>query len=76
MSLRVICSSHLLPLHALHAIIRSKTLLATCGMARTRVLHQVREACSILDIDILFYPCPKGGPNFRPKVNFVVMWFI
>jgi hypothetical protein len=22
----------------------------------------------VLDIDVLFYPCPKNGPNFRPKV--------
>lgn len=28
---------------------------------------QVREIISILDIDVLFYPCPKNGPNFRPK---------
>ncbi|KAH0470660.1 hypothetical protein IEQ34_000383 [Dendrobium chrysotoxum] len=27
-----------------------------------------REIVSILDLDILFYPCPKNGPNFRPKV--------
>lgn len=30
---------------------------------------QVREIVSILDIDVLFYPCPKDGPNFRPKAN-------
>lgn len=29
---------------------------------------QVREIVSILDIDVLFYPCPRNGPNFRPKV--------
>lgn len=29
---------------------------------------QVREIVSVLDIDVLFYPCPKNGPNFRPKV--------
>lgn len=29
---------------------------------------QVREVVSILDIDVLFYPCPRNGPNFRPKV--------
>jgi hypothetical protein len=28
----------------------------------------VREIVSILDIDVLFYPTPKNGPNFRPKV--------
>ncbi|KAL0928862.1 hypothetical protein M5K25_000789 [Dendrobium thyrsiflorum] len=30
--------------------------------------RKVREIVSILDLDILFYPCPKNGPNFRPKV--------
>uniref|UniRef100_A0A2N9H362 GST N-terminal domain-containing protein n=1 Tax=Fagus sylvatica TaxID=28930 RepID=A0A2N9H362_FAGSY len=28
----------------------------------------VREIIAVLDIDVLFYPCPKNGPNFRPKV--------
>lgn len=22
---------------------------------------------TVLDLDVLFYPCPKNGPNFRPK---------
>ncbi|KAA3465073.1 Glutathione S-transferase 2 [Gossypium australe] len=26
------------------------------------------EIVAVLDIDVLFYPCPKNGPNFRPKV--------
>ena len=30
---------------------------------------QVREAVSILDLDVIFYPCPKGGPTFRLKVQ-------
>ena len=30
--------------------------------------RKVREAASILDIDVLYYPCPSGGPTFRPKV--------
>ena len=29
---------------------------------------QVREACSILDIDIEFFPCPKDGPTWRAQV--------
>ena len=29
---------------------------------------QVREIVSVLDLDVLFYPCPRNGPNFRPKV--------
>ncbi|CAL5219441.1 g1272 [Coccomyxa viridis] len=31
--------------------------------------RKVREACSLLDLDVLFYPCPKDGPNFRPKAK-------
>nr|ACN36992.1 unknown [Zea mays] len=29
---------------------------------------QVREMVSVLDLDVLFYPCPRKGPTFRPKV--------
>ncbi|KHG04527.1 Glutathione S-transferase 2 [Gossypium arboreum] len=31
-------------------------------------VRRVREIVAVLDIDVLFYPCPKNGPNFRPKV--------
>ena len=30
--------------------------------------RKVREAASILDIDVKYYPCPAGGPTWRPKV--------
>ncbi|WOL03494.1 hypothetical protein Cni_G12214 [Canna indica] len=30
--------------------------------------RKVREIVSILDLDVLYYPCPRNGPNFRPKV--------
>lgn len=30
--------------------------------------RKVREAVNILDLDVIFYPCPKGGPTFRTKV--------
>ncbi|XP_039143958.1 uncharacterized protein LOC120281096 [Dioscorea cayenensis subsp. rotundata] len=30
--------------------------------------RKVREMVSILALDVLFYPCPRNGPNFRPKV--------
>ncbi|XP_075517417.1 uncharacterized protein LOC142551855 [Primulina tabacum] len=30
--------------------------------------RKVREIVSVLDLDVLYYPCPKNGPNFRPKV--------
>ncbi|KAL3681077.1 hypothetical protein R1sor_024033 [Riccia sorocarpa] len=29
--------------------------------------RKVREIVSVLDIDVLYYPTPKNGPNFRPK---------
>ena len=31
--------------------------------------RKVREALSILDLDILIYPCPKGGQRFRAEVK-------
>lgn len=31
--------------------------------------RKVREAVAILDLDIIFYPCPKGGPIYRTKVK-------
>ncbi|CAI0462270.1 unnamed protein product [Linum tenue] len=31
------------------------------------VLNTVREIVAVLDLDVLFYPCPRNGPNFRPK---------
>ncbi|CAL5207403.1 unnamed protein product [Lathyrus oleraceus] len=30
--------------------------------------RKVREIVAVLDLDVLFYPCPRNGPNFRPKV--------
>ncbi len=30
-------------------------------------LHQVREAVSVLDLDVMVYPCPKDGPTWRAK---------
>ncbi|KAL0842608.1 hypothetical protein Bca101_015853 [Brassica carinata] len=27
------------------------------------------EMVTVLDLDILYYPCPRGSPNFRPMVN-------
>lgn len=29
--------------------------------------RKVREIVAVLDIDVLYYPCPRNGPNFRPK---------
>ncbi|GKC34914.1 thioredoxin family protein [Tanacetum coccineum] len=29
--------------------------------------RKVREIVAVLDLDVLYYPCPRSGPNFRPK---------
>ncbi|RVW48061.1 hypothetical protein CK203_073470 [Vitis vinifera] len=29
---------------------------------------QLSILSEVLDLDVLFYPCPRNGPNFRPKV--------
>lgn len=31
--------------------------------------RKVREALSILDLEAIVYPCPKGGPTWRPIVR-------
>jgi glutathione S-transferase len=31
--------------------------------------RKVREALSILDLDAVVYPCPRGGPRFRGEVR-------
>ena len=33
----------------------------------SHVLLQVREACSVLDIDVMYYPCPANGPTYRAQ---------
>ncbi|KAF7804289.1 putative thioredoxin-like protein [Senna tora] len=30
--------------------------------------RKVREIVAVLDLDVIFYPCPRNSPNFRPKV--------
>ncbi|PWA80450.1 hypothetical protein CTI12_AA196700 [Artemisia annua] len=30
---------------------------------------EVREIVAVLDLDVLYYTCPRNGPNFRPKVD-------
>ncbi|AQK51634.1 hypothetical protein Zm00014a_010309 [Zea mays] len=39
-----------------------------CRKVNTSSFLQVREMVSVLDLDVLFYPCPRKGPTFRPKV--------
>ena len=31
--------------------------------------RKVREALSILDLEAIVYPCPKGGPTWRPRIR-------
>ncbi|KAI3830111.1 hypothetical protein L1987_04245 [Smallanthus sonchifolius] len=31
--------------------------------------RKVREIVAVLDLDVLYYPCPRNGPTFRPKVG-------
>lgn len=31
--------------------------------------RKVREACTVLDLDVLVKPCPRGGTRFRPEVE-------
>ncbi len=31
--------------------------------------RKVREALTVLDLEATVYPCPKGGPRFRPEVK-------
>lgn len=30
---------------------------------------KVREVITLLDLEVLFYPCPKGGPTYRLKAK-------
>lgn len=39
-----------------------------CGVSRGAA-PQVREALTLLDLDVLIYPCPKGGTTFRPRAR-------
>ena len=38
-----------------------------CVYAQCMRRRQVREAISILDLDVAVFPCPKGGVTWRPK---------
>jgi glutathione S-transferase len=31
--------------------------------------RKVREALTVLDLEAVIHPCPKGGPRFRPEVK-------
>uniref|UniRef100_A0A803L2U8 GST N-terminal domain-containing protein n=1 Tax=Chenopodium quinoa TaxID=63459 RepID=A0A803L2U8_CHEQI len=39
-----------------------------CNTLSTSVVPSAeREIVAVLDLDVLYYPCPRNGPNFRPK---------
>ena len=31
--------------------------------------RKVRDVLTVLDLDVMVYPCPKGGTRYRPKVS-------
>lgn len=43
--------------------------LALYDMEGCPYCRLVREALTELDLDVVIYPCPKGGNRFRPKVQ-------
>lgn len=37
--------------------------------SKLALVAQVREAVTILDLDVEFKPCPSGGPTWREEVR-------
>ena len=48
---------------------RPDKLLELYEMEMCPYCRKVREALSILDLEAIVYPCPKGGPTWRPRVR-------
>lgn len=48
---------------------RPKELIEVWEFQASPYCRKVREACTLLDIDVLFYPCPKKGEVHRPKAK-------
>ena len=46
---------------------RPEKLLELYDFESCPYCRKVREALSILDLDAIIYPCPQGGPRFRPR---------
>lgn len=44
-------------------------MLVLYDMEASPYCRIVREALTTLDIDVLIYPCPKGGQRFRPQAE-------
>ena len=58
-----------LGLTASHAGARPEQPLQLYEFEACPFCRKVREAVSMLDLPVLVYPCPKGGPRFRPEVE-------
>jgi glutathione S-transferase len=48
---------------------RPEKLLELYEMEASPYCRKVREALSILDLEAMIYPCPRGGNRFRPIVQ-------
>jgi glutathione S-transferase len=48
---------------------RPKKMLQFYEFEACPFCKKVREAICILDLDVLMYPCPKGGPTYRVKAR-------
>lgn len=46
-------------------------MLMLCDIEASPFCRIVREALTELDIDVLIYPCPKGGQRFRPQAEVI-----
>ena len=47
----------------------SKHNIVDCLTIILVALRKVREACSILDLDVNIKPCPLEGTRFRPELK-------
>jgi len=48
---------------------RPDKLLELYDIEMSPFCRKVREALSILDLEAMIYPCPKGGTRYRPNVE-------
>ncbi|MBW2287682.1 MAG: glutathione S-transferase N-terminal domain-containing protein [Deltaproteobacteria bacterium] len=51
------------------AAVRPPQLLELYEFEACPFCRKVREALTILDLDAMIHPCPKGGPGFREEVR-------
>ncbi len=55
-------------LHASHAGARPERPLELYEFEACPFCRKVREALTALDLSAMVFPCPKGGPTYRPQV--------